>query len=368
MAVKLLDLTQQYNQLKSEIMPVIEKVCDSQMFINGPYVQAFEENFARFCDTPFAIGCSSGTDALLLSLTALDIGPGDEVITTPFTFFATIEVIIRRGATPVLVDIDETTFNLDAKLVEAAITENTKAIIPVHIFGQCADMSAITSIAEYHNLHVIEDAAQAHGAEWDGQRAGSIGTFGCFSFFPSKNLGGFGDGGAITMHSEDHYRKLLSLRQHGINLNKRYAYRYVGGNFRLDAMQAAVLDVKLKHLDEWIQLRQRNAAFYDENLRGCVKPVALPNCTHVYNQYTIRVNNRDEVTAHLAENEVGYGIYYPYPLHLQPNISWIGAKEGDFPVCEAVCEEVLSLPIYPELTMKELETVATVVNEVCEHS
>jgi len=364
MNVPLLDLKRQYKKIKEEIKPQIEEICATQSFINGPKVEELERNFALFCGTKHAVGCSSGTDALILSLLALDVGSGDEVITTPFTFFATIEAIIRVGATPVLIDIEEESYNLNVDQLEKAITEKTKAIIPVHIFGQCCDMTKIMSIANKHNLHVIEDAAQAVGAEHKNKRAGSFGTTGCFSFFPSKNLGGFGDGGIVTTNDENLYKKMLMLRQHGIDPENRYFYKYLGGNFRLDAIQAAVVNIKLKYIIEWQEARRKNAIYYDKALNSVVKPIQQKNNYHVYNQYVIRHPRRDEIKKHLTNLGIGCAIYYPYPLHLQPCVSFLGYKEGDFPVCETACREVLALPIYPEVTRREQDTVISAIGEI----
>lgn len=364
MNIKLLDLQRQYAKIKTEIEPIVQLIMDSQMFINGPYVKEFEENFASFCETKYAVGCSSGTDALLMSLTALDIGAGDEVITTPFTFFATVEVILRRGATPVFVDVEEDTFNIDTSQIEDAITSKTKAIIPVHLFGQCANMKQVNNIAEKYNLYVIEDACQAVGSSWNNKKAGSMGTVGCFSFFPSKNLGGFGDGGMVTTNDEELYQKFLKIRQHGIDSKNPYNYEHIGGNFRIDAIQAAVLNVKLKYIEEWQEMRRNNASFYNNNLNNFILPKNISNSYHVYNQYTIKCENRNEVKRHLQDKGIGCGVYYPYPIHLQKCISHLDYKEGDLPICEKVCKEVLSLPIYPELTKEELECVSMELNSL----
>ena len=360
MNVKLLDLTRQYEYLKDEILPVVEDIFETQRFVNGPVVQEFERNFAEYCGTKFAVGCSSGTDALIMSLIALDIGPGDEVITVPFTFFATVEAIIRRGATPVFVDICEKTFNIDVSRVEDAITDKTKAIIPVHLFGQCANMDAILDIANRYDLDIIEDAAQAVGATWNSRRAGSMGTLGCFSFFPAKNLGGFGDGGMVTTNDEALYSKMLRTRQHGIDMSNPYHYDHIGGNFRLDALQAGILNVKLKYIDEWSERRANNASYYNEHFNefsDIVTPHNLAECRHVYNQYVIRVKDRDSVRQLLTERGIGCAVYYPYPIHTQPCVSNLGYAQGDFPVTEKVCKEVLALPIYPDLKQEELSYI-----------
>jgi len=364
--IKLLDLTRQYEIIKDEVVPVVMDIMESQRFVNGPVVQKFEENFAQFCGTKYAVGCSSGTDALIMSLVALKIGCGDEVITTPFTFFATVEAIIRMGATPVFVDIDEKTFNIDTSKIEKAITEKTKAIIPVHLFGQCANMDEISRIAKKYDLKVIEDAAQAVGAEWKKQRAGSMGDLGCFSFFPAKNLGAYGDGGMVTTNSEELYQKMLRTRQHGIDMKNPYHYEHIGGNFRLDALQAGILNVKLRYIEWWTRQRNENALIYNSRLNkyltsiseGPMPPYVHPECYHVFNQYVIRSKKRDTLKRKLNIAKIGCNIYYPYPIHTQDCITALGYKEGDFPVCERACKEVLALPIYPELTNTEIYRVA----------
>tara|TARA_R110001583_G_scaffold38769_2_gene124986 strand:+ start:19033 stop:20154 length:1122 start_codon:yes stop_codon:yes gene_type:complete len=367
--IKLLDLTRQYKIIKDEIKPVVESIMESQRFVNGPVVQEFEENFANFCGTKFAVGCSSGTDALLMSLIALGIGCGDEVITTPFTFFATVEAIIRMGGTPVFVDIEEKTFNIDTSKIESVITEKTKAIIPVHLFGQCANMDEINRIAKKHNLKVIEDAAQAVGAQWNGTRAGNMGDLGCFSFFPAKNLGAYGDGGMVTTNNEELYEKMLRTRQHGIDMKNPYHYDHVGGNFRLDALQAGILNVKLRYLEWWQRQRNENAAEYNNRFQKNyspftsvpIPPHVAPECYHAYNQYVIRSQKRDNLKRRLTESKIGCNIYYPYPIHTQTCISHFGYVEGDFPITEKACKEVLALPIYPELTNEEIHRVVDVL-------
>ena len=367
--IKLLDLTRQHEIIKHEIKPVVESIIDSQRFVNGPVVQQFEENFANFCGTKFAVGCSSGTDALIMSLIALQIGCGDEVITTPFTFFATAEAIIRMGGTPVFVDIDEKTFNIDTSKIEEAITEKTKAIIPVHLFGQCSNMDEINRIAKKYNLKVIEDAAQAVAAEWKGKRAGSMGDTGCFSFFPAKNLGAYGDGGMVTTNSEELYQKMLRTRQHGIDMKNPYHYEHIGGNFRLDALQAGVLDVKLRYIEWWSRQRNENAQEYNSRLNknlaplaeGPTPPFVSSEGYHVFNQYVIRSSKRDNIRKRLNDSKIGCNVYYPYPIHTQGCISHFGYSEGDFPVTEKACKEVLALPIYPELTNEEIHRVVDVM-------
>jgi len=363
--IKLLDLTRQYEIIKDEVVSVVMEIMESQRFVNGPIVQKFEENFAEFCGTKYAVGCSSGTDALLMSLIAMNIGCGDEVITVPFTFFATVESIIRVGGTPVFVDIDEETFNIDTSQIEDAITEKTKAIIPVHLFGQCSNMDEINRIAKKYDLKVIEDAAQAVGAEWKKQRAGSMGDVGCFSFFPAKNLGAFGDGGMVTTDDEELYRKMLCTRQHGIDMKKPYHYDHIGGNFRLDTLQAGVLHVKLRYIEWWARQRNENAQIYNSafgtSFDFVKTPVVSPDCYHVYNQYVIRSIKRETIKRKLDMANIGNNIYYPYPIHTQDCISSLGYKMGDFPVTEKACKEVLALPIYPELTNDEIYKVANVI-------
>lgn len=358
MQVPLLDLKAQFASIKEEAMAAINDVCDSQMLCLGPAVAAFEEQVATYCGAKHAIGVSSGSDALIIALMALDIGEGDEVITTPFTFFATGGAIARVGAKIVFVDIDPATYNIDPALIEDKITDKTKAIIPVHLFGQMAQMKPIMAIAKKHNLAVIEDSAQSIGSKQDNIDSGTIGDIGCFSFYPTKNLGAFGDGGMVTTNRQDIADKLRILRDHG--QSPRYHYRCIGGNFRLDAIQGAVLSVKLKHLDKWTQLRQRNAAIYDRLLKNgpVITPAIDDNNFTVYNQYTIRAAKRDELQAYLAEKKVGSAIFYPKALHLQDCFADLNYKQGDFNVTEACCEEVLSLPIYPELTEEQVAFAA----------
>jgi dTDP-4-amino-4,6-dideoxygalactose transaminase len=360
--VPLLDLRAQYAALKGEVMPVVERVLDSQMMINGPEVGEFECQAAGYCETKFAVGCSSGTDALILSLMALGLRPGDEVITTPFTFFATAGSIYRQGLRPVFVDIDPDTFNLDTEQLEEAVNEKTRAIMPVHLFGQMADMDTVLDVAEKHDLRVIEDAAQAIGAKQNDAPAGSLGDCGCFSFFPSKNLGGAGDGGLITCQDEALYQRLLMLRNHGAH--ERYYHDEVGGNFRLDTLQAAYLSVKLKHLSDWHEGRRKNAAYYDEQLAGIEQvktPVIEEGNDSIYNQYTLRVENRDALQAYLKEAGIGSAIYYPLCMHEQKCFSYLGYKVGEFPNAEHAASEVLSIPVYPELKEQQLAHVVETI-------
>jgi dTDP-4-amino-4,6-dideoxygalactose transaminase len=361
-----LDLKAQYRVIKPEVMSAIEAVCDEQGFVLGPRVSAFEEATAQYIGSRYAIGCASGSDALLLSLMAMGVKAGDEVITIPFTFFATASVISRLGAKPVFVDIQPDTFNIDPALIERAITPRTKAIIPVHLFGQCADMAAINEIAKRKKLYVIEDACQAIGAVQQEKRAGVLGDTGCFSFFPSKNLGGFGDGGLITTNDKALADSIAMLRVHGSQV--RYLHEAVGINSRLDALQAAVLQVKLKYLDQWTEGRRRNAERYRQlfgqakHAECVVLPPTKPGNFHVYNQFTVRAPKRDELRAFLKEKGVGTEVYYPLPMHLQTCYRELGHQKGSFPLSEQAAEEVMSIPIYPELTEAQqgyvVETIA----------
>ncbi len=364
-SIPLLDLTRQYQPLREPIQTAISAVIESQRFILGAGVEHFEQRFADYCGARYAIGCASGTDALELALMALDIGAGDEVLTVPFTFFATAGAIMSAGARPVFVDVEPESFNLDVRQLDHALATHprVKAILPVHLYGGCADTGPMIERAVARRIPVIEDAAQAVGAEWQGRRAGAIGTVGCFSFFPTKNLGGFGDGGMLTTDNEDLARKLKALRIHGSV--EKYMHQWPGMNSRLDALQAAVLDVKLDHLDDWTRARQRNAALYCELLSGVVTtPAAQPYQTsHVYNQFVIRCARRDELRAFLAESGVGTEVYYPLPLHLQPALVSYGHKAGDFPVSEQLAKEVLALPIFAELTEEEITAVAGLIRE-----
>ncbi|NQT53231.1 DegT/DnrJ/EryC1/StrS family aminotransferase [bacterium] len=362
MKVPMLHLKAQYATLRDQVRPVIDEVCDSQYFILGPQVQAFEDEVAAYTGATHAIGCASGTDAILLALMALGVGQGDEVITTPFTFFATGGSISRLGATPVFVDIDPETFNIDPSAIAPAITPNTKAIVPVHLFGQCADMKAILDAAG--DIPVVEDAAQALSAEFDGKKAGTLGALGCFSFFPSKNLGGFGDGGMVTTHDDALAERVRCLRTHGAK--QRYYHDEIGFNSRLDALQAAILRVKLPHLDAWSDARAANAARYGTLFEGVgvVTPVTRPECRHVYNQYTLRVANRDAVMDHLKANGIGCAIYYPVPLHRQTCYADLGYAEGSLPEAERAAAEVLSIPVYPELTDEMAAYVVEKIKEV----
>lgn len=362
MHVPLLDLKAQYSAIRNEVREAIDRVCDSQHFILGPDVQAFEEEVARYCQAGLAVGMSSGTDALLAALMALGVGPGDEVVTTPYSFFATAGVIVRLGARPVFVDIEPESFNLDPRLLEARITSRTKAVLPVHLFGRCADMESILEISKRHGVPVIEDAAQAIGAFEDQDRpAGTLGLLGCFSFFPSKNLGAFGDGGMVVTNQPELAEKLRILRIHGAK--PKYYHQVVGGNFRLDALQAAILRVKLKYLPSWTQRRRANAERYRElfGAPGGKNPVRLPEDRpgHIYNQFVIRVPDRDSLRAFLKEKGVETEVYYPLPLHLQKCFSSLGYGEGDFPEAESAARDSLALPIYPELSEEQQRYVVS---------
>ena len=363
--VPLLDLKAQYRSLKSDIDAAIQCVVDSQWFINGPEVSGLEEEIAEYCQAKECIGVSSGSDALLVSLMALEIGPGDEVITTPYTFFATVGAIVRLGATPVFCDVEPNTLNIDPTQVEARVTPRTKGIIPVHLFGQCAEMDPLMAIAQRHGLAVVEDAAQAIGAEYKNRRAGTIGTVGCFSFFPSKNLGAFGDGGAVVTNDTQLAGKLRMLRNHGAE--PKYYYRLIGGNFRLDALHAAVLRVKLRYLDDWSAARQANAAYYDHAFqqagvagRDVITP-EVHQSRHIFNQYVGRYTHRDAVREWLTNRRIGNEVYYPLCLHQQDCFLNLGYQEGDFPVAEAAAANTLAIPIYPELTRDQQRHVVDTI-------
>lgn len=367
--VPALNLRAQYRTIRDEIEPVVREVMETQGFVMGPEVAGLESEIAEYCGAAHAVGCASGTDALLLPLMAIDLGPGDEVITSPYTFFATGGSIWRTGARPVFVDIEPDTFNIDPGAIEAAITERTKAIIPIHLYGQAADMDPIREIAARRDLMVLEDAAQAIGAAYHGRRAGTLGTAAAFSFYPSKNLGGFGDGGMVATDDPVLARRIARLRVHG--MEPKYHHHEVGLNSRLDALQAAVLRVKLRHLDEWT-LARREAAdryrdlFASHGMDEMVQlPVERPGNYHVYNQYVVRVpaSIRDDMRQHLADRKIGTEIYYPIPLHLQPCFASLGGKPGDFPRTEAAARETIALPIYPELTEAEQRYVVGAMHQ-----
>jgi dTDP-4-amino-4,6-dideoxygalactose transaminase len=361
-----LDLKAQFAEIRDELVDAIKGVLESQHFILGPEVEALEREVAEYVGVEFAIGCGSGSDALLLAQMALGIEPDDEIITSPFTFGATAGSIARLRARPVFVDIHPETFNIDERQIEAAITSRSRAIMPVHLFGQPANMDAILEIAHKHHLAVIEDAAQAIGARWKQKNVGSLGTFGCFSFFPSKNLGGAGDGGMVTTNDQQLAQRLRILRVHGTR--KKYHYDLLGINSRLDALQAAILRVKLRHLNKWTQQRRQNAERYCElfmeyNLAQLLAlPCSQETSFHVYNQYSIRGPRRDDLQIYLRDHGIQTEVYYPSPLHIEPAFVYLGYRPGDFPNAEAACQEALSLPIYPELTFDQQRAVVMTIS------
>ncbi len=372
MHVPLLDLKAQYATIKSEVEAEIAEVMESQHFILGPKVEQCEQAIAQYSRCSHAVGVSSGTDALLACLMAENIGPEDEVITTPYTFFASVGAIARVGATPVFVDIDPITYNLDSNQIAAKVTGKTRAIIPVHLYGQMAEMDGVMAVAGKYSLVVIEDAAQAIGAEHKGRRAGSIGHYGCFSFFPSKNLGAAGDGGMIVTNDAGRAEKLKCLRAHGSK--PKYHHKVVGGNFRLDALQAAIVTSKLRHLDAWTAARQRNAKKYDRlfleaGLSGAGNKsshVGLPSVVadrHIFNQYVIRVSGRDRLQVALQQHKIGTEVYYPIPMHLQECFAYLGHGAGSYPESERAAKETVALPIYPELSEAELSYVVESIRE-----
>ena len=361
--VPFIDFSTQYQSMRAEIQSAVNSVFESQQFVLKEHVPQLEKAIASQLGTKHAVGVASGSDALYLSLWALGIGEGDEVITTPFTFFATAGSISRTGAKPVFADIDPKTFNLDPAKVREKITKRTKAIIPVHLFGQSCDMDEFMKIGREHSLAILEDAAQSYGATWSGKQTGSFGSAGGLSFFPTKNLGGAGDGGMIVTSSDELAEKLRILRVHGSK--KKYYHDFIGINSRLDELQAAVVSVKLKYIDDWNKKRQEHAKFYDKSFAGL--PLATPyspaKASPTYHLYSILTDRRDELAAHLEKNGIGCGVYYPLPLHLQPCYQFLGHKQGDFPVTEKTTKTVISLPMFPELTAKELERVVSVVRE-----
>jgi dTDP-4-amino-4,6-dideoxygalactose transaminase len=371
MRVPLLDLQPQYRPLRDDILAVMTRVADSQRFIMGPEIEGLERELAKMLGIRHAIAVSSGTDALLLPLMTLGITHGDEVVTSTYSFFATAGAIVRVGARPVLVDVDPVTFNIDASQIEAAMTPQTKAILPVHLFGQSADLDPIMRIAEEYDVPVIEDAAQAIGATYHSRPVGGIGAFGCFSFFPSKNLGAFGDAGLVTTNDDDLARRARLLRTHG--MEPKYYHHFVGANFRMDALQAAILRVKAPHLAEWTEGRRANAARYRELFReaGLGEAIKLPPAPtdrlHIYNQFVIQTAERDALKRHLDEHGIGNEIYYPVPFHLQPCFADLGYQRGDFPHAERAANESLAIPIYGELTLEQqqavVSTIATFVHE-----
>ena len=360
MKVPFLELRQQYRSIKDEVNAGVQQVMDSCRFVLGENVNSFEKEFASFCGTEYAVGVANGTDALCLALLACGIGKGDEVITVPNTFIATTEAISQTGAEIVFLDVDPQTYNIDVSQIEEEINERTRAILPVHLFGQSADMNPIMKIARKYNLKVIEDACQAHGAEYKGKKVGSIGDAGCFSFYPSKNLGAFGDGGMVVSNGNEIAQKIKMLRDHG--QIKKYEHLVEGYNSRLDEIQAAILRVKLKRLDEQNKLRRKNASIYNELLKdvdGVVTPFEAEYGKHVYHLYVIRIDRRDELQEYLKSKGIGTGLHYPIPLHLQKAYEYLGYKEGDFPVAEECTKQILSLPMFPELTQEEIEKVVS---------
>ncbi|MEE9237224.1 MAG: DegT/DnrJ/EryC1/StrS family aminotransferase [Thermoplasmata archaeon] len=361
--IPLVDLKAQYLSLRREIDEAIERVIDKTAFILGEEVRAFEEEFATFCGTAHCAGVSSGTAALHLALLACGVGPAHEVITTPFTFVATAEAIFHSGAKPVFVDIDPATYNINPSNIETAITERTKAIIPVHLYGQPAEMDPILAVARENGLKVIGDAAQAHGARWKGEQIGLMGDAACFSFYPSKNLGAYGDGGAVVSNDPETVRKVRKLRNHG--RESKHEHLEIGYGERLDELQAAILRVKLRRLEEWIEARRKHARLYRELLADCkvVTPHAASDARHVYHLYVIRTNRRDAVLARLRDRGIGVGVHYPTPLHLEPALARLGYRRGDLPEAEAASREVLSLPMYPELEEVQLKAVAGIISD-----
>jgi dTDP-4-amino-4,6-dideoxygalactose transaminase len=358
--IPMVDLKAQYARLKPALDAAVARVIESQEFINGPDVEALEREIADYCQTSHCVGVSSGSDALLVALMALGIGPGDEVITTPYTFFATVGSIARLGARPVFVDIDPVTFNINADAIAAQVTPRTRAILPVHLFGQCAEMAPILEVARQHHLAVVEDAAQAIGAEYHGHRAGSMGTVGCISFFPSKNLGGFGDGGAVVTSDPDLAAKIRLLRGHGSQ--PKYYHRLLGGNFRLDTLQSAVLRVKLAWLDSWSRSRQQAAARYSalcvrHGLGGLIVTPPVLQSRHVFNQFVLRLEDRDGVRDCLKTSKISSEVYYPQPMHLQECFAGLGYGAGDFPESEEAARTTLALPMFAELTVQQQEAV-----------
>jgi len=364
--VPLLDLQVQHRQIRDAVLKEVIRVVDSQKFILGEDVKKLEEEIAAYCSCKYAVGCANGSDALVLALMALDIRPGDEVLTTPYSFFATAGAISRVGATPVFADVDEQTFNIDVDRMKQVLAAHphVRAILPVHLFGGCADMDPIVAMAHERGIPVVEDAAQAIGSEYKGRRAGSIGQIGCFSFFPSKNLGGYGDGGIVTTNDAALAERLSALRTHGSK--KKYFHEWIGFNSRLDALQAAVLRVKLPHLDSWSQGRQKNADRYRARLASLSIPVTAAKAAsyqtrHIYNQFVIRAERRDALQAHLKDQGVGSEVYYPQPLHLQPCYAFLGHRAGDFPVSEKLAAESLALPVHSDLAREDIDYVCQTI-------
>jgi|SRR5215510_5479784 len=362
--VPFVDLKAQYQSIKQEIDDAIARVLQNSSFILGPEVESFEQNFAEYVGARFCIAVNSGTAALHLVLLAVGVGQGDEVIVPSNSFFATAECVSVVGGIPVFVDVDETSYTIDVFQIESRISERTRAIIPVHLYGQPADLDPLFEIARRHRLFVIEDAAQAHGAEYKARRVGPLGDVGCFSFYPSKNLGAYGEGGAVVTNDEDFATRVRLLRDHGSD--RKYYHKVIGYNFRMEGMQGAVLDVKLRYLDEWNALRRQHAATYNEVLRdgNLVLPSEVPYAHHVYHAYVIQSSARDELHRRLTASGIQTGIHYPVPIHLQPAYSSLGYQKGDLPVTEGLCERVLSLPMFPELTRAQIEMIAAVAAPV----
>ena len=366
LAVPITDLKLQYGMIKEEIDAAIAGILDSSAFILGPAVAAFETNYAEYCGVSHCVGVSNGTDALALALKALDIGAGDEVITTPHTFGATIEAICEVGARPVFVDIKEELYTLDTAQVAERVTERTRAVIPVHMYGQTADMDPLLALAAEHGFAIIEDAAQAQGARYNGKRAGSMGDAGCFSFYPGKNLGAYGDAGGITCSNDDLNTRLRRLRNHGMTPGAKFLYSEIGYNHRMDGMQGAILDVKLRHLDDWNQRRRSAAVRYNEGLADLDMlrlPVEADYAQHVYHLYVIRAPRRDELAATLSQAGIQTAVHYPHALHLTPAYRFLGHGEGSFPLCEGICDEILSLPMFPELKHDQLDHVVEQIHQ-----
>jgi dTDP-4-amino-4,6-dideoxygalactose transaminase len=363
--VPFLDLKAQYQSIKEEVNEAILSVVESCAYAKGPAVRQFQKNFSEYCETKHAVGVANGTDAIYLALRAVGVGPGDEVITTPDTFIATTEAITQAGAKIVFVDINPKTYNIDVSKIEEKITSKTKAIVPVHLFGQPADMEPILEIAKKHNLKVVEDAAQAHGARYFGKRVGTFGDVACFSFYPGKNLGAYGDGGAVVTNNEEIATNVEKIADHGSL--KKYIHEVEGVNSRLDSVQAAVLDVKLKYLDQWNESRRKNAYVYNELLKdidGVITPAELENTVPVYHLYVIQVDNRDALQQKLSDAGIASGIHYPYPLHLVPAYEYLGLKKGAFPNAENCAERFLSLPMYAELTESMIKSVCDVIKDI----
>jgi len=358
--IQIIDLRRQYSQTKAEIDKAVMSIIEEQNFILGKPMKEFEENAAKYCQVPYAIGVNSGTDAILIALRAAGVTAGDEVITTPFTFIATIESIVNLGARPVLVDVLEDTFNIDPDKIKAAITKKTKAILPVHIFGQCADMEKINKVASEYGIKTVEDSAQAIGATRNGKKTGSMGDLAAFSFYPGKNLGCYGDGGMITTKDAKLAEDCAMLRNHGSSKSHKYKYTTLGYNSRLDNIQAAVLNVKLRHLDKWLDNRLKNAEYLDKTLSSKT-PVKVPAVAkgnrHTYHQYTIKTADRDALIAHMNKAGVEARAYYQFPVYLEPALSWLGYKQGDLPVLEKISGEIVSIPVHETLTAEERETV-----------